>query len=146
VREHEASKAIAAATQDAKAKLDLLNDEIKYNTQILKALDDLRLFNHGLQALHASLSKPDALGAAAQWKIVRTQLDALQDHNGKRIVLGQVREANRACLTQAEGLLDRIANLGKDSHASWFHIKHEIDGKCSNTHGLLKCADHRRTF
>jgi hypothetical protein len=130
VREHEASKAIAAATQDAKAKLDLLDQEIKYNTQILKALEDLRLFNNDLQSLHASLSKSDALGAAVQWKIVHTRLDALQDHNGKQIMLDQVREANRACLTQVEALLDRIVDFGKDSHASWFHIKHEIDGKC----------------
>jgi hypothetical protein len=129
VREHEASKAIAAATQDAKAKLDLLDQEIKYNTQILKALEDLRLFDSDLQSLHASLSKSDALGAAVQWEIVHTRLDALQDHKGKRIILDQVREANRACLMQVEELLDRIVDFGKDSHASWVHIKHKIDGK-----------------
>lgn len=129
MREHEASRVIAAATQDAKAKQDLLDQEIKYNTQILRALEDLRLFNNGLQSLHASLSKSDALGAAIQWKIVHTRLAALQDHNGKRIMLDQVREANRACLRQVEGLLDRIVDFGKDSNASWFHIKHKIDGK-----------------
>ena len=129
MREHEASKAIAAATQDAKAKLDLLDQEIKYNTQILKALEDLRLFNNGLQSLHASLSKSNTLGAAVQWKVMHTRLD-LQDHNGKRIMLDQVREANRACLMQVEGLLDRIVDFGKDNHASWFHVKHEIEGKC----------------
>lgn len=130
MREHEASKVIAAATQDARAKLDLLDQEIKYNTQILRALEDLRLFNDGLQSLYARLSESDALGAAVQWKIMHTRLDALQDHNGKRIILEQVREANRACLAQVEGLLDRIVDFGKDSYATWFHIKHEIDGKC----------------
>ena len=129
MREHETSKALAAAAKDAKAKVDLLDKEITYNTRIARAIEDLRLFDNDLQSLHSSLSKSDALGAAICWTSVRARIDSLQDHNGKRIMLGQAREAHKACLTQVETLLDRMFTFGKDSHRSWAHIRQELNGK-----------------
>jgi hypothetical protein len=139
VREHEASKALAVAAQDAKAKLHLLEQEITYNTQIANALEDLRLFDNDLQSLYSSLSRSDTLGAATQWTTVHTRLGTLQDHNGKRIMLDQAREAHSACLTQVEALLDRMFSFGKDSHGSWVHIRKELDGKFRNATAYLKC-------
>ena len=129
VREHESGKALAAAAQDARAKLDLLDQEIIYNTKITTALEDLQSFDHDLQSLHSSLSKSDTLGAATQWTSVYARLDTLQDHNGKRIMLAQAREAHNACLKQVENLLDRMFDFGKDRGASWVLIRQELDGK-----------------
>ena len=136
MKEHEASKALEAAAQDAKAKLDLLNQEITFNTQIAKALEELRLFYDDLQSLHSTLSKSDCLGAATQWTAIRARLDTLQDHNGKRIMLDQTRAAHRACLTQVEALLDRMFDFGKDNDGSWVQISQELDGKFRSAKSL----------
>ena len=73
-----------------------------------------------------------------QWTTVHARLDTLQDHNGKRIMLDQAREAHRACLTQVEALLDRMFSFGKDSHGSWVDIRRELDGKFRNATSLSK--------
>jgi hypothetical protein len=129
VRGHEASKALAAAAEDAGAKLNLLDEEITYSTQIAKALEDLRLLDNDLQSLHVKLSKSDTLAAAKKWTTAQTRLETLQDHNGKRIMLDRARQAHRACLMQAEVSLDRMFNVGQDGHEGWIHITQELDGK-----------------
>ena len=129
VRGHEASKALAAAAEDARAKLNLLDQEITYTTQIAKALEDLQLCGNDLQSIHTKLSKLDTLAAAKLWTTAHQRLDTLQNHNGKRIMLDRARQAYRACLTQAEDFLDRMFNVGQDSHGSWIHIRQELDGK-----------------
>ncbi len=131
VKQREAGKTLAAAKQDAKAKLELLEQEINFNNQITKAFEDLQLFDNDLQSIRTSLSDADPLTAADIWTTVHERLDRLQDHNGKRIVLDQAREIHKATLTQLESLLDSMFAFGRDSKTSWANITHHLDGKSS---------------
>lgn len=139
MKEHEAGKALAAARQDAKAKFDLLEEEIKFNNQITQAFKDLQLFDGELQSIQSSLSSNDPLTAAAKWTTVHDWLDNLRSNNGKRIVLDQARDVHKATLMQLEALLEKMFEFGKDEYRSWLRVTHELHGKSAQFGASSEC-------
>lgn len=129
MKEHEAGKALAVTAQDARAKFILLEEEIKFNTHITQAFEDLKLFDNELHSIQSNLSSGDPLGAAAQWTVVQIRLDTLRDHNGKKIMLEHAREVHKATLTQIELLLDKMITFEKDEHRNWVRILQNLEGK-----------------
>ena len=126
VKGFEAAKSLAKSTKDAKAKIDLLENEIKFNTQVSGALDDLRSLYGEINAIQSTLMRGDILASAKRWAKLDGRIRDLADNNAKYIIADQSRKLHGITLQHLERALKQCFVFGQDGSKSWLHLKHEV--------------------
>ena len=122
VKEHETGKQLAATAQDARAKVQLLSQEIDYNTRISDTFEVLQQLNNECQSLQAKLSREDVSKAAEDWAALQGRLETIESTNAKKIMEEQVWGLHKTALTHVERQLDQLFVFSKEGNKSWAQI------------------------
>ena len=125
VNEHETGKSLAAAAQDARAKVQLLSQEIEYNTRISNNFERLQHFNNDCQSIQATLSRDDVPKAAEDWAALQGRLETIERTNAKKIMEEQVWDLHKTALAQVEAQLDELFVFSREENTSWAQISEQ---------------------
>ena len=122
VEEHEKGRALAAAKQDAKAKVDLLLQEERFSTQVSTALAELNDYKQRLDDVQSKLGDANLLESTTELQDLRALISQLSNSHAQRILQDRLEELRVIAHTRLEGHIDRLFCFGRDGRRTWLQV------------------------
>ena len=133
VRDFEAVRTLSASVQDAKAKLELLQNETAFNHAITISLENTLLVDRDLNEAETALAAGKLMELSAYIEQLLSLTHQLTDSNAKQINLGRLSQIRGALVEGLTASLNAMVDFDKSDSQRQLTVNRGLHSQCSQS-------------